>query len=288
MSQLQTAREILVYLLSTGPKRGATLKQFMRREFVHRGLGRFDQNSLGFYKFSEFLAAQTDLVVVERPEGPGDITVSLTNAGGTPAATSSPHSTQGTENAPDIRRAIWKAFTNPDPNRKRFIDKKSGAVKHFLDAESSPTRASIQASPDQFVEIKCVSGEEQLAWMTAFIVELDLPDHERLPLERLASERYSSSLNSTFALALRRNGARWKQYRTANVTHKILEWAKENSIDKGLLRSAPDTDNKEGVSMKTGRDKVVALLEMLTDEQIKDLVLPLLLSTVWLTSRTGN
>jgi len=157
---------LLTQLLSANypePELGARLKQRLNAAFVSNGLGSFDEKALGFPKFTDYLQrVHGDLVSIERREGLGDILVSLRAAsfGRFPAAPIAPTPNQPkASNAPVIRSAVWQAFANPDPDRKRFFNKHSGKVVHYLVDRDSRERAEVEASRDSFLEITPIAGE---------------------------------------------------------------------------------------------------------------------------------
>ena len=82
----QAARQILVDLLKeNGPQLGAKLKVRLTTVLGQRlGLPANTWHAL-LPKLSHFLAAHSDLVDVDRPEGPGDIRVSLRDSASSPS-----------------------------------------------------------------------------------------------------------------------------------------------------------------------------------------------------------
>lgn len=299
--------QLLTQILSIdSPELGARLKQRLKSAFVSSGLGVFDEKSLGFKKFSDYLLrAHGDLVHVERQEGLGDILVSLRN---TPAARSlylptlkQPKASDG----PVIRSDVWQAFANPDPERKRFFNTQTDKVVHYLDGQDSTERAQVEASHASFVEIRPISGEHQAQWMRDFLDGASLPPDEKEALGPLIAEPYSSTVNATFTRALGAHGVAWRKYRTAQVTSTIETWASDASIALSRLHVVPATvtsgatqagstveSNATGdlsVSARSEqippRQQVIKLLELLTDDDISRLVIPTLLSTIMIRSR---
>jgi len=167
---LQLARAILQELLVAGPIKGAKLKPQLVRQFELRtGMG-FRGVFPDYLKFSDFLSANKDLVDVTPPQGQGDITVQL--KGNHVAA---PRITWQAGNAPvsfELPRPLWQAFTNPDPDRRRFFNRETRDVVHYIeDSSEEPNpriRTQVRDDPN-FVEIEPAGAELQKEWMREFV-----------------------------------------------------------------------------------------------------------------------
>ncbi|MEQ0777871.1 hypothetical protein ABLT15_36825 [Paraburkholderia tropica] len=309
MADLRDASsQLLTQLLSVNsPELGARLKQRLNAAFAANGLGGFDEKSLGFAKFTDYLLRQHgDLVSVERREGFGDILVSLRSM---PSARTSYipvlKQLQGPA-TPVIRSDVWQAFANPDPERKRFFNVHTARIVHYLKGKSGPERAQVESAPDTFVEILPISGDVQARWMREFLGSASLPSNEREALEPLVAEPYSSAVNATFTRALGAHSVAWRNYRTAQITSVIDAWAHGHAIPlsqlhvvspdatAGTLEAAGTTESRATATLAIGsehslqvppRQQVVKLLELLTDDDIVRLVLPTLLSTIMIKSR---
>ncbi|MDN7702292.1 hypothetical protein R0290_07745 [Burkholderia semiarida] len=305
------AAQLIQQLLSANspePELGARLKQRLIAAFVANGLGVFDEKALGFRQFSEYLQrVHGGLVVVHRQEGIGDILVSLKGGITTARLPASPVLPASKVAGPVIRSAVWQAFANPDPERKRFFKKQNGGVVHYLNSQQGPEKASVEAAPDEFIEIPPISAETQSAWMREFLTSAPLQAEERAALEPLVAESYSSTVNAMFSRALGARGLAWRAVRTANVTAIIEQWARANGVAPSLLYVKQETSKTielSGVSasgmagaiaspvaaplsgsVSPAREQVLKLLELLTDDDLSRLVLPTLLSTIMIKSR---
>jgi hypothetical protein len=300
--------QLLTQLLSVdSPELGARLKQRLKAAFVSNGLGPFDEKSLGFQKFTDYLLrVHSDLVSVERRAGSGDVLVSLRT---TPAARVLYAPTLKQPKTPAalvIRSDVWQAFANPDPERKRFFNKQSEKVVHYLDGKNSTERAQVDASPESFVEIPPISKDIQAGWMREFLDSASLPPSEKDALGPLISEPYSSTVNATFTRALGDHSVAWRKYRTAQVTSTIEKWAADAGIALAKLHVAPTESTSGAIQAAAAvgshvtatlatapansgqmppREQIFKLLELLTDDDITRLVLPTLLSTIMIRSR---
>jgi len=297
----------LLSVNSPQPELGARLKQRLKAAYAANGYGVFDEKALGFRKFAEYLEKVHGATVsVDRPsENGGDILVhsklspSLSRAVqiGTAA-----QMTQPTTRA--IRTAVWQAFANPDPLRKRFFDP-DGTVVHYLEHSNSNAQRMVEAAPQLYVPILPASQETQSSWMREFLENLSISTAEKSPLEQMITEPYSSTLNATFTRALGPHGHTWSRFRTDKVASIIRHWAHENKVDSELLYSRPSTTpnadlpsaatipaataalsmSPAAAPVASPREQVIKLLDLLSDDDLERLVLPTLLSTIMIKSR---
>jgi hypothetical protein len=281
--------QLLTQLLSErSPEYGARLKQRLNAMFSEKGMGRFDERSFGYKRFQDFLEqGHSHLIAVQRPSGAGDILVSLK----TPRSSETQRIVQ-VEPAP-IRSDIWQAFTNPDPTRKRFLNKQTLIVRHFNEAhEPQASYAKVASSPNDFFEIEPIGGETQIEWMRRFLEETtNIPPDERIAFEAMLNEPYTSGVNAAFTRALGDNSTAWRNYRSRRIVDYINNWAQQHQVQLDQLRVQPrkladTTENAPGETAPiSAKEQVIKLLELLSDEDINRLVLPTLLSTILIKSR---
>lgn len=300
--------QILAQLLSIhSPELGARLKQRLNAAFVANGFGYFDEKSLGYGKFTDYLYREHgDLVHLERKEGVGDILVSLRTESKRVSISASSNPLKS-ERAKVVRNDVWQAFANPDSERKRFLNRDTGRIVHFIASKQSPERAEVESFPDIFLEISPVPSERQLEWMSEFLSGMSLPFDEKAVLLELIQKPYSSAMNVTFTRALGANSRAWRTFRTQRVTAIIHQWVTEKavSLDKILVQPTEpnvtplETRSTDAVSdlpqpphgsplpseKFSPREQVAKLLELLSDEDIIRLVIPTLLSTILIKSR---
>ncbi|WP_316153662.1 hypothetical protein [Cupriavidus sp. BIC8F] len=297
----------LLSVISPEPELGARLKQRLNAALVANGLGTFDEKALGFRKFTDYLIrVHGHLVAVQRPEGAGDILVSLKHS--TPMSRAVAHEHAGVP-APSttsvIRTAVWQAFANPDPDRKRFLGP-NGRIVHYLESSDSEARQAVEAAPEQYTQIEPISQATQGGWMREFLETAPLGQAEKSALEPMIGEPYSSTLNATFTRALGTHGQAWSRFRTTRVTDIIQQWVRAHDVDDGVIYTQrPSTTTSElgavgsvashataslaagpmPISTGSARDQVLKLLELIADEDLERVVLPLLLSTIMIKSR---
>lgn len=274
---LQTVLALLRQTLETqrGPILGAVLKQRINAALVAQGRSGLDERKLGFKKFSDLLLSQHSWLDVVLPTGPGDVKVSLKESpqlapadlGGQPLA---------------IRSDIWQAFTNPDLQRERFFKRQSKSIFHFKRSEEANSPA-VDGNPD-LIPIQPIPGSTHLGWMRKYLESSKLPLAERASVEAMLSEEYTSSLNLTFTRALGSNALKWRQYRTSCITEFIMDWALSNGLTETDLEKPPKTEALAAAlpaaSHLSPRAKIEKLLDLLSDDDLNQVVLPILLSTI--------
>lgn len=289
---LERATELLKQILGTrSPELGARLKQRLNASLREQQLPQFDERSLGYKSFQVFLEkTQGGWLLVSPPvDGPGDISVSLRNS---PASPGSPPPREPA--LTQFRNEVWQAFTNPDPSRKRFLHKATSQVLHYKVGEQSQEEASYCASPDHYVEIEFIDGPQQHKWMEEFLNAVPIVGDERKAYESLMATPYSSAMNAAFTRALGDKQEQWRGFRRSRLTAAISDWASKFSVPmQALLRDnarpepipSPNQTNRPTKHAVHARRDALALLELLSDQEIQSIVLPVLLSTMLLRSR---
>ncbi|WP_339443030.1 OST-HTH/LOTUS domain-containing protein [Pseudomonas hunanensis] len=294
---LQTA---ILELLSDRPLEvGARLKQRLNRTLLNAGLPAFDEKQFGFRKFSEFLISELgDYLLVEKPREGGDIQITLKHR-----LVASPSSPLGTNDVPHVASAkplpvrmirgdVWQAFTHLNEHRKRYLDRESGKVLHFLDTDSANV-ALVAEAPGRFVEIARIDAETQLSWMQHFLAISNFPDAEAATLSQLFDQPYSSQLSVLFGRALGERQAEWKRYRAERVTEIVQSWAGEHGVALSPLftfkvgqsaepaEAAPSTPSGQ----LSPREQAQKLLGMMTDQEVVSIAIPALLGYVLANTR---
>lgn len=266
------------------PELGARLKQRLLAAFVRDGLGVFDEKSYGYKRFKDYLKNKHgDVVTIEPLEGQ-DILVSLRHG-------LQPSAPNPVNDSVAIRGEVWMAFANPDTNRKRFFDRETGAVIHFLIDHMTPAQAEIQRKPGRYVEIIPIAGDLQDQWMQKFLENMPIDSATRDALAPLVRETYSTAANAAFTRALGTHGFEWRRYRTAQIIQHIKNWSNESSVSMGLL--VVPTKYEKPVVKETSspahnpspKENAIKILDLLSDEDIRDIVNPILVSTFLIKQR---
>ncbi len=291
---LERASQLLQQILAArSPELGARLKQRLTASLREQGLPPFDERALGHKSFQVFLEkTQAEWLTVSRPsEGPGDILVSLLAPPSTAAALPA-----RPEPPSHFRNEVWQAFTNPDPSRKRYLHKRTGELVHFKAGERSQHAVAYSAATDEYAEIEFIDGARQREWMEEYLNAVPIVGDERQAYESMMAAPYSSAMNVAFTRALGGKQEQWREFRTSRVATAIVDWASKYAVPIHLLGRASSTSEPTPVRsqdqevaarpVQAARHDALKLLELLTDDEIKSIVLPVLLSTMLLRSRT--
>jgi hypothetical protein len=272
-------------LLSSGPQKGARLASELRREYELRTGQRFSLKQWGHSRFVDLLEEFRDCVEITRPDGPGDIDVTLR------VGIDSDHRHRAKDE--DVSGAatptsrlpfpIWQAFVNPDPNRRRFFNRRTRAVAHYV--ENSPeqvdayARTRVQAWGEFAVPIQFISAETQRSWMIDHLTSITVSEQTRSALERLVRDEYTSAVNAIFSKGLGPAGSAWRVKRTCQVVQHIRNWASENQIDVNDLFREPRGHEfeppEQSYSPSDRRRMLHALIDTLRDEQLGSVLVPL-------------
>lgn len=291
MKDNETAKKVLQRLLvARQPELGARLKQRMIAEYTREGIGRFDEQSLGYKKFKDYLlSVHGGLVELTQGSTQGDFEIRLRES--TPQVSQETGKPQRAEESEQpqavgqkIRSAVWTAFANPDPNRERYFHKSTGAVLHFL--SGAPEKSQHALEGNDYVRIEPLSSATHKDWMREFIDALDEPgDCHALIRDR----EYTSALNSEFTKLLGSEADAWRRFRTERIVGSILSWADTRGISRDLIfnrsQAQPTEKSAPKKSSLTARARAIHLLDALDEDTINQSVIPLLVSSILLTRK---
>ncbi len=296
MQDSAVARNIIVEILTQGsPESGARLKQRLNIRLKDLGLEHFDESKLGFKRFRDYLErGLSDVVKVTPAEGLGDIGVRLIGQESSVNGSVESGVEDQTLDISLLRDDVRLAFTNPDPTRKRFFNKKSNILKHFsVDGESSEKK-EVSNNSEEYIEIIPASPDVQKLWMSWFLDKYKQYVGNFEALENIVRKNYHSALNAEFGKALGELSGEWKRYRNSNVAKEIESWCKENKINvECLFKSTinPGSALKSVAFVEGGapdafvvRQKAVKLLELLSDDDIARFVIPTLMGVIMVKS----
>ena len=274
--KLQVARRLIQNLLAGGPMKGATLKLRLLGDFESESGEAFDTAFRAYFKFSNFLAANSDLVEIQRPDAgtPGDITVRLRAQAPNAIAA---HSDDARElfKSPDryLPRDIWQALTNPDPKRRRFLNQNTREVRHFL--EDQPINGL--ASDRNWIEIKPVPATVQADWMRRFALSGASPPNKRDDLLAIAALPYSTTTNALFNKALAGSAQMWRRFRAVLIVNAAQEWCQKVGISfEGISQPAPSHAEKPSGTSQEGslRDTLIEVIKAASLEELLQITIP--------------
>lgn len=273
-------RKALETVLATRNRTGAQLKVLLIHTLIAARVDAFAYFR-AYPKFSDFLKRFDDLVEVVSKPGGGDITVGLRNKG-----------SKTQEDRPieseRLRGDVWRAFTNPDPRRRRFLHRTTGRVHHYADPAVTLNdriwSERIQREPDH-VEIQPATAVQQSQWMQAFVdSSLDLPDDIKRTARHLASAPYETALELSFERTLGNRSNDWRRYRAERIANLVESWAAANGI---LMSSLVDNHDYAGGTTRPEAsgplmsapaiqplDSIRSILSSCTDEELSTVLLP--------------
>jgi hypothetical protein len=202
---------------------------------------------------------------------PGDITVRLRQSSDAARQTSAELQP---EDAGDLAlpREVWQAFTNPDAHRRRYFQKSTGSVVHFLENALPPTALDA----NDWVQITPIPPETQSSWMHRFVETNFAPSAKQVELRQVASLPYTSALNHTFAFALGAHAAAWKRYRANRVVAAVRHWADEHGISiEAMAKPATRAPvSQPEASREALRDALLDAIQNATMDELRLIQLP--------------
>jgi hypothetical protein len=285
MSTHDLLREILVDVLRAGGAQiGARVGLEVRRSYELRTRLPLDLRRFGFEKLRDLLQANSDVVEISPDPNSHDILVSLKGSGSPEADTALQHHLSSIR----LPTQLWQAFTNPDDNRRRYLNRRTGEVAHYREAcEETPDRSArsrIDKWGNDAVEIQPVPGDAQLEWMREFISSIDLPERSRDLAKRILVAPYSSVLNTSFLGAIGSHGPEWKRRRGRLVVDFVKAWCDRNDVqyseDEWGVSIAQQSEHTSPASRQTllhhesRRSSLHELIEALPEEHLDSILVP--------------
>ncbi len=290
-SEEDSVRRILAKIVrEKSPISGAQLKVRLIWETTRAGLRQFDEGLFGYRKFTDFLAdIGSDLLTIEYPEGPGDVKVSMRETLNGPESEYAKPKRETVR----LRNDAWQAFTNPDPKRKRFWSKETGAIHHYLEGQGSDLKEQICSQPSLFIEIQPIKATKQRAWMKNFLDDAELTDQQKQTILPIPDQPYSSFVNVLFTRALGKNGESWRSFRIGKVLEQAREWAENNDIPFEQLKSDLGESPASAMAARavienSVRDRLDEVLSMLNDDDIRQVILPTALACILVRTNAIN
>jgi hypothetical protein len=289
--------QLLAKLLSESPDIGSRLKLRLNAESIAHGMGPFNYAALGYRTFKDFLQNGTDGIVhVELPNGPGDLRVSLREELRELYRTVPAQGAEGagpSHSNNTVRNPVWQAFCNPDTNRKRFLHVASATIRHFTVQEAMPP--DIAEHGDEFLEITPIGSEEQLAWMRSFLSRTQVASETAPMLETILSGPYNSGMNAAFTQALGDNAEAWRRERVTKIEDVIRRWADSHNFPVHklyVMKAGPVAKEATFISVMaeptpntSARHRAELLLQMLSEADIAQMVLPTILDAILKTTK---
>ncbi|MEQ9725389.1 hypothetical protein ABRP29_07090 [Pseudomonas sp. WHRI 8822A] len=291
MDELQVITRIIIELISNSSgELSARLKQRLNATLISQGRPALDEKRFGFRKFADFLKGPLgEYVKLEWPQGSGDVRVTLKHdVAPAPQRPVSRERRAKVDRPTALRSDVWQAFTNPDTSRKRFYNLITNRVIHYVEGANDDYQQLVESQPADFIEIVQIPEEAHRAWMREFLNLATVASDDLVTLQALVGSAYSSDLNAAFTKTLGDRGLQWRQMRTLKISERIQAWAVEHNIDPDNLSIQPtatkgpvlDRPAAPSGSIMSPRQQAVRLLELMSDEEILNSAIPVLLNSV--------
>jgi hypothetical protein len=235
-------REVVADLQSRGR---TTFAAGIKPQLQRRSPAGFDETSLGFESFMEFVDFAASRGVVEVSRIGGQPVVSL--PGSQPVEAAEAGRQAGVRRRPRVRADLWEAFTNWGHwqrawDRERGVAFRIPAEEHESEPERYRTlREEWKAQPERFVEIPGISQAEQFGWMSEFADQQTGKTGLLLRYALREEERKAQA----FSQAIREEPGtytRWLDLRVERIVKAIEEWKAKEGLDIDICEGSPPAD----------------------------------------------
>lgn len=229
-------------LSSSGKRR---LGAFLKPELIRRSGGSFNEASLGYQKFADFLRAAEAARYIRLEASGLDLEASLPTSAAsspTPSANSTPRLSQAPpiSDAQEIRRDFWDAFVDFSPGQLRIYDKNADKALKVPELaypgephEFSMLRSRVLKHEDGLIPIRPIQPHQLISWMESFATESAGP----LSANLLSALRGEHALHE-FTRLVRSDPflhRKWSLERIQKVAEYIQSWLGEKGIQTQVL-----------------------------------------------------
>lgn len=283
--------------LSPKPEISARLKQRLNLSLAKNGFDPFDEKVYGSKRFKDFLHKNfAETLTLVPPVGPGDVLVGLKEQNVAHATATHTRTTEstGSLDKPVVRADVWQAFLNQDRERRRFFSKANNKVVHYRNGEPADIKAIVDANPGGYVEISPLPEAAQLDWFRAFLHKHPPSSRIAGAIQQLLDADPGSVMIDAISHMLGATEETWRAQRVRSIYAYIVNWCSENGIDPNLITNPPKSQiSSPAVPASTVtesptqvRKQAQAILDSLSDNDIAQIVLPILVTTVLVKART--
>ncbi len=161
-------------------------------------------------------------------------------------AATSPSDAPAIETFNPLRKSIWEAFVLAAPAGRRFMNRRSGAIRVALDLAPTPA--------DEWVEIRPIEMEAQREWARAFIQGAEgqrFPDAEQtLEAESWHPHPFFQALRVADEAAARQ----WNKFRSAKVSSVVKDWLTQHALRLEFGFQVARVEREEGVEATQPQD----------------------------------
>ncbi|SHN44551.1 hypothetical protein SAMN05192549_1234 [Duganella sacchari] len=290
--------QLVVDLLQESqPELSARLKQRLNSVLQKRGFDRFDEKAFGSKRFTDFLKKHLgESLTLTPPAGPGDVLVSLKDLAVDATIAVGLQQSEPVI-APEkivVRPDVWQAFINQDRERRRYFSRVDHKVLHYRNGTPADVKAAIESAPANYIEIVPIAEATQVEWLRAFLSKNPPNSRIAMVIQHLLEEDTGGVMFDSIAKILgAKDGEIWRAQRVNRIYEHIVNWCGEHGIDSTAI-SHPSKQHSvmEPTSIKPPGDlpapvrkQALAILESMSDDDIAQIVLPILVSTVLVKAR---
>lgn len=293
----QISRLVFELLKDSPPELAARLKQRINISLVKSGFNRFDEKAFGNKRFTDFLQKHfAETLTLIPPVGQGDVLVALREPTAVHAAQIEAPNAElaGVLEKPVVRSDVWQAFLNQDKERRRFFSKADGKVVHYRNAEPADIKAAVEATPADYVEILPIPEQTQLDWFRAFLQKNPANPRYAGAIQQLLDADIGSVAIESITHMLASQGDVWRAQRARLIHAHIAEWCAKHGLRAEAICNPPKVQPASKLappataieSSTAVRKQAQAILDSLSDGDIAQIVLPILVTTVLVRART--
>lgn len=285
---------VIDLLKDSPPELAARLKQRLNTSLLDLGFDRFHEKSFGHKRFKDFLYKHfAEILTLVPPAGEGDILVSLKESPAAITAENEPVQVDVVHSLEKrvVRSDVWQAFLNQDEERRRYLSKLDGKVVHYRNGEPAAIKAAVEADRSNYAEIRPIAEKTQQDWFNAFLQEH--PPNARIAekIRPLLEGQLTGTMIEGISHMLGASGNTWRSRRARYIYEHIVQWCTEHGVDPATISSPPkvaahqpDVSSSGSVAAAV-RKQAHAILDSLSDGDIAQIVLPILVSTVLVKAR---
>lgn len=149
-----------------------------------------------------------------------------------------------------VKKPVWEAFVLAVPAGRRFMQRRTGAIRAGLDEAPSPV--------DEWVEIKPVPASTQKSWAEQFVATLSA-DMYRQARDSLKGQSWHVQ---DFTKALKEEDEQvarnWNRIRSGKISSLIKDWLVDNNlpIELGFQTEAPTPHAEHGQPVIDGAGSI--------------------------------
>lgn len=213
----------------------------VKPEMQHRSGGQFQEQTLGFATFGEFVQAAVQNGVVALLDHEKGRLLHVEGVVPRPRRrlpTAPPAPAKAAEKqVREVRSDLWRAFIDWRSSLRRLWDKQAESAVIFLAESAGGTtsqddavREAVAAMPDRFVEITPIPQDTQLQWIRSFVHDLDDPKLRDSLLLLLGTTNRPFAAFGSMLRGMPAIQQAWQAHRRELVVQEISRWARDHGL----------------------------------------------------------